>query len=1423
MKNLKKTLVSLFIIAAMMMSMIVVVSASSDYTTILKAYNGISADVGTMNGVWKVVEESNGNKYYSTTGGIDGMLNTPANTGKGGIIKASFDFKFTLTAGRGYVSLYNDGQQHNKANMLTLLYKDEGTMRTAGNGMFVPTLHEWYTEEAVIDLDDKNVNIVIYNKATGEKVATLEKQLELSSSNHTGWSNLGENSFEYFLFAANSDNGKGVLDLDNFKVERYCTTELKALTDLQNVATGTMNGVWKVVEESNGNKYYSTTGGIRDMLNAPANTGAGGKVKASFDFKFTLTAGRGYVSLYNSGQQHNKANMLTLLYKDEGTMRTAGNGMFVPTLHEWYTEEAVIDLDNKNISVVIYNKATGETVATLNKQLELSGSEHTGWSNAGENSFEYFLFAANSDAGKGVVDIDNLKVEKYEELTEIPVEEVPVEKVLYSNDLESGKILDKTTTVADPTDATNNVAKYNAGWAQPEIKLSETVSSGIVQVKFDYMANATNSSFHVDLIGSSRTAEEYLTLFRRNGTTIEGAAAGTYGTVETGKWYSVNTVININTKHYMSVVKDKATGKVLKSVDATLTPTSDQFKYWPKSISEFTAFFFQGGSADDYLDNILVKTLLEEPEMEQEDKVLYSNDLESGKTLDKTTTVTDPTDSANNVAKYNSGWAQPNIPLSEKVNSGIVQVKFDYMANATNSSFHVDLIGSSRTAEEYLTLFRRNGTTIEGAAAGTYGAVETGKWYSVNTVINVETKHYMSVVKDKATGRVLESVDATLEPTSDQFKYWPKTVNEFTAFFFQGGSADDYLDNIFVTTLSVEPEMEQKLTEKELYSNDLESGKTLDKTTTVADPTESANNVAKYNSGWAQPNIPLSETVNSGIVQVKFDYMANATNSSFHVDLIGSSRTAEEYLTLFRRNGTTIEGAAAGTYGTVETGKWYSVNTVINIDTKHYMSVVKDKATGKVLKSVDATLEPTSDQFKYWPKTVNEFTAFFFQGGSTEDYLDNILVKTLLEEPEMEQEEVDPRLLYSNDFQTGSAPANGTINTDNTNKYLTLNGGWKNIQYKFDEVTTDKIKVTFDFMNTESGSSFYAALLDSSVSNSDGTEFLTLIRDEKKMECYSSTQNRNILGDHIDNEWLTYEAVIDMNTKKCISTVYNKATAEAIATVEVTLAPSDANLADWPKTATAFDTFMIASGRENGTHMDNLLIEKVVEAPVVSADKVTIKDASGEVQSVWTKVSPSAKVFEIGFGTSLDKDTVTKDSIYVTKKGSTSPLAGNVDYADGKAVLTLTDALEINTVYVLNITADIANILGETLADSATYEFKTDSGKVSAVMGAAKVGDSAVAGFANLKAGDLIKVPVTYVNSTGKAKTLYFVVAYYKNSLKELADVEFITTPFDGTITNGEYEFEHTFKTVEGADSMSFMMWDGFDTLIPLSSSVSLR
>ena len=1004
-------------------------------------------------------------------------------------------------------------------------------------------------------------------------------------------------------------------------------------------------------------------------------------------------------------------------------------------------------------------------------------------------------------------------------------------ETLYSNDLESGKTLHTgcTAIVADPTDESNNCAKYTASWYGAGLDLSKAVSSGIVQVTFDYMTQATGSSFHLNLAGSERSGKNLLTLIRRNGTTMEGAA-GVYGTFEINKWYTVDTIINFDTKQYITNVTDKTTGNVVASKDVTLAKSDAEYSGWPAAIDTFTMLFFSGGGKDlEFLDNISVKTLSEKPE----ETVLYSNDVEGGKVLHAggTKVVTDPADSSNNCAQYNGGWYGAGLDLSEKVKSGIVQVKFDYMTNATGSSFHFDLAGSERSGKNLLTLVRRNGDVLEGAA-GRYGTVETGKWYTVDTIINFDTKHYVTYIKDKATGAVINSKDVTLEATTAEYSGWPAEINEFTMLFFSGGSADEYLDNVFVTTLLEEPA--PLPTEKTLYSNDVEGGKVLHAggTKVVTDPADSSNNCAQYNGGWYGAGLDLSEKVSSGIVEVKFDYMTNATGSSFHLNLAGSERSGKNLLTLIRRSGTTMEGAA-GVYGTFETGKWYTINTVINFDTKHYMTAVIDKATGRVLKSVDTTLEPTTAEYSGWPAEIDEFTMLFFSGGSADEYLDNVLVKTLLEEPapmpetpEPEEPEVNKNVLYSNNYEKASGTDNYIINTAaDGNKYLTIKARWWALQNKFENVSKNKIKVKFDFMNTASGSSFYAALADSSVSTSDGTEQLVLIRDEAKMECYSSTQNRNILGNHIENEWLTYEAIIDINTKHCISTVYNKASGDAIATVEVTLEATDGNLADWPKTATGFDTFLIQTGRGEGTHIDNVVIEKVVDAPTVSASKITVKDSLGAVQNVWTDVSPLMKTIEIDFATIMDDATVTENEIYVTKKGSETPLEATVSCADGVAVWTLADTEKLDraTEYVLHISADVANEIGETLGEDVTYSFTTNKGMVSAVMNAPKVGENAVTGFANLTAGDLIKVPVTYVNTTGEAKDLYFVVAYYKSGFKTLADVEFIKTPFVGTITNGEYDFEHTFKKVDGADSMRFMMWDGFDTLVPLSASVSIK
>jgi len=834
--------------------------------------------------------------------------------------------------------------------------------------------------------------------------------------------------------------------------------------------------------------------------------------------------------------------------------------------------------------------------------------------------------------------------------------------------------------------------------------------------------------------------------------------------------------------------------------------------------------FFSGGANDlEFLDNISVKTLTEKPE----EKTLYSNDVENGKTLHSggTTVVADPTDSTNKCGKYNGGWYGVGLDLSEALSSGIARVKFDYMTQATGSSFHLDLAGSERSGKNLLTLIRRSGTTMEGAA-GVYGTFETEKWYTIETVINFDTKHYMMTIKDKTTGSVIKSIDTTLEASTAEYSGWPAEINTFTMLFFSGGSSDEYLDNVLVETLLEEPAPAPE--EKVLYSNDVESGSLHNGgTNTVTDPLDSSNNCAKYNGGWYGAGLDLSEALSSGIAQVKFDYMTKATGSSFHFDLAGSERSGKNLLTLIRRSGTTMEGAA-GVYGTFETEKWYTIEVVVNFDTKNYMTVIKDKATGYVIYSNETTLASSTAEYSGWPAEINEFTMLFFSGGSAEEYLDNVLVKTLLEEPELptpDVPEADKNILYSNDFGKATSTDNYTINTDTDgNKYLTVVSRWWALKYNFEKVTKNKVKVKFDFMNTASGSSFYAALADSSVSVTDGAEQLVLIRDEGKMECYSSTQNRNILGDHIENEWLTYEAVIDMNTKNCISTVSKKATGEQIAKVEVTLTATDANLADWPKTATAFDTFLIQTGRGEGTHIDNLIIEKVVDAPTVSASRIIIKDSSGEVQSVWTDVSPSAKTFYIDFATDINEETVSKDTVYITEKDSQTPLTATVECVDGVAVLTLTDGqLKQKKEYVLHISEAVENTIGDALGEDATYNFTVSAGKVSAVMGVPFVGETSNPSFASINANDVVKVPVTYLNTTGENKAVKFIVAYYKNNGTTLADVEFVDVPFSKDVMNAQYTFEHTFKNVTDADSLKVMIWSGFDTLVPMAETVEIN
>ena len=204
-------------------------------------------------------------------------------------------------------------------------------------------------------------------------------------------------------------------------------------------------------------------------------------------------------------------------------------------------------------------------------------------------------------------------------------------------------------------------------------------------------------------------------------------------------------------------------------------------------------------------------------------------------------------------------------------------------------------------------------------------------------------------------------------------------------------------------------------------------------------------------------------------------------------------------------------------------------------------------------------------------------------------------------------------------------------------------------------------------------------------------------------------------------------------------------------------------------------------------------------------------------------VSPATKTFHIDFATDMDTTTITTSTVYVTEKDSLTPLSATISFVDGITVLTLADnQLTRNKEYVLHISEDVENVAGDALGEDAAYSFTVNAGEISAVMGTPVVGVTSDPSFASLSAGDVVEVPITYINTTGANNAVKIIAAYYKNNGSTLADVEFISVPFSTDVANAQYTFEHTFKSVQNADTLRIMLWNGFDTLVPLAASVEI-
>jgi hypothetical protein len=803
--------------------------------------------------------------------------------------------------------------------------------------------------------------------------------------------------------------------------------------DLEGYSTGTeLGGKWEVAEE-NGNKYLNAHGGGIGGYYAPtANTGTGGIIKASFDFRSTLTAGNGFISLYNDANgPHDKTKMLTLLYKnDQGQARCANNGMFTPTINTWYTEEAIINLDTKKVIIRIYDKSTGVTAAYLDKTLEPTSVNHDGWAVDGDNGFDHWLMAANDSGGNGVLDLDNLKIERF-----------------------------------------------------------------------------ANTNVYTETVQSSEDLESYAT-----------------GTQFGGKW----EVLEENGNKFLNSYGDGVTG------------------YYALTANTGTG--------------------------------------------------------------------------------GIIKASFDFRFSLTAGRGFVSLYNGVNRPHD-------------------------------------KTKMVTLLYKDEGTARCA-------------------------------------------------------------------------------------------NNGMFTP------TINT----------------------------------------------------------WYSEEAIIDLDTRKVIVTIYDKSTGSAVAELNKTLTPTSVEHDGWAVDGdNSFDGWVFaandSGGDGVLDLDNFKVIRY-----------SSGYLFSQDYQRSyAAPSNGAIVTYGSDRYLQTTTSWQPVTYNFNSISSDKIRVAFNFKNDATNNNANV-VLGNSGSMTD-SELLTILylNNNGYYQAYSSDGNTRRLGARVANTWLSCEAIADIDSKKVTTTIKNKETGEIIGTQTATLPRSSADFTDWPNTITAIDTLRFVGSGENAIYVDDIVVEKIITAPIAEAENVKVYDYFSALQSTWTAVSPASMTYNIDFETNMDSSTVTSSNIYVKAAGAGSAVSGTVTYSSQVATLTLLSALTPSTTYTLHIDGDVANTAGVTLGTDKEYTIITTAGTTSADMGAPTIGGSAAGNFSTITAGQTITVPVTYVNTTGIAKTLHFIYAYFGTGENSLKKFGYSTTSVGSSVIGNNYNFTHDFQNVDGAVSLKFMIWDGFDRILSLSLPVTIK
>lgn len=481
-----------------------------------------------------------------------------------------------------------------------------------------------------------------------------------------------------------------------------------------------------------------------------------------------------------------------------------------------------------------------------------------------------------------------------------------------------------------------------------------------------------------------------------------------------------------------------------------------------------------------------------------------------------------------------------------------------------------------------------------------------------------------------------------------------------------------------------------------------------------------------------------------------------------------------------------------------EKGKWYDVNVVMDVDNKN----------GTITVTQGETVVWTKE-FTFTDTELNEFRVSN-QSASAAFYIDDIIIK---DAPTTKPKKVliDENFDNMTEFSDGWEHSGASTLVDNgeygKSVKLDAKSASAYIRKSF-ESASGKTKISF--LLNATNYNFYVTVLNKDISGASANQMLMWV--DQNRQVHSNSNSASTYGTMDINVNYNMEFEIDTDNKQYQMTLTKVGDIEAsvVRTVTSKDIPGYESLSE-------LTGIEIGMWTNNDTEclIDNVKAERIVTAPVLSAETVAIKDYNENVITDTTKVTPAISEIALNFGTQIDEDTL--DGAITLTNSDNSAVA--FDYAlssDGKIVtIAPTAYLKGGKTYSLSVAKTVANVYDMTMDAAFNMQFETAADFAKAEL-------TTLPKFSDIETGSTLTIGGNFINCTDSSKNLVWVVAYFSGNRLVYADASketSISTVYGKTTLGQTY----TAPDMTGVDRVEVYLWNGMTTMVPFADATPIQ